>query len=56
MFPDPSEANAQGLVAMGGDLSPKTLEEAYTSGIFPWPQEGFPLLWFSPPERGVFVL
>lgn len=30
-----------------------TLEEAYTRGIFPWPQPGFPLLWFSPPQRGV---
>ncbi len=53
MFPDPETANADGLLAMGGNLSAQTLEEAYTKGIFPWPQEGAPLLWFSPPERGV---
>ncbi len=53
MFPDPEQANANGLVAVGGDLSAATLEEAYTSGIFPWPQQDYPLLWFSPPERGI---
>ncbi len=38
---------------MGGDLSPETLREAYTQGIFPWPHPGYPLLWFCPPKRGI---
>ena len=38
---------------MGGDLKLETLKLAYSQGIFPWPQPGYPLLWFSPPERGV---
>lgn len=42
-----------GLVDVGGDLSVETLLSAYSKGIFPWPQPGYPLLWFSPPKRGV---
>lgn len=53
MFPDPEKADPNGIVAMGGDLSVETLREAYTHGIFPWPHEGYPLLWFSPAQRGV---
>ncbi len=57
MFPNPEQANPDGLLAMGGDLSPEVLQEAYTQGIFPWPQdEEIPLLWFSPPQRGVLFL
>jgi leucyl/phenylalanyl-tRNA--protein transferase len=52
-FPDPSTADADGLVAIGGDLHPQTLLLAYRSGIFPWPSPGLPLLWFSPAERAV---
>ncbi len=52
-FPDPSEATADGVVAVGGRPEPALLEEAYARGIFPWPVDGYPLLWFSPPERGV---
>jgi len=52
-FPDPRTANEYGVVAVGGDLHPETLRLAYRQGIFPWPHEGYPLLWFSPPERGV---
>jgi leucyl/phenylalanyl-tRNA--protein transferase len=52
-FPDPRNANEDGLLAMGGDLHPSTLLEAYRQGIFPWPVEGYPLLWFSPPERAI---
>jgi leucyl/phenylalanyl-tRNA--protein transferase len=55
-FPDPREAGDGGLIAIGGDLEIETLKEAYSSGIFPWPQEGMPLLWFSPDERGVIDL
>lgn len=54
-FPDPREAEPDGLLALGGDLSPSRLLEAYRCGIFPWPWgEGEPLGWYSPPERCVF--
>lgn len=51
-FPDPHLASPEGIVAVGGDLDVGTLVDAYSHGIFPWPQEGLPMLWFSPPERG----
>jgi leucyl/phenylalanyl-tRNA--protein transferase len=54
-FPDPRSANRDGIVAVGGDLHPQSLLLAYRQGIFPWPVEGFPLLWFCPAERGVLV-
>jgi leucyl/phenylalanyl-tRNA--protein transferase len=41
------------IVAVGGDLDPETLVHAYRNGIFPWPAEGLPLLWFCPRERAV---
>jgi leucyl/phenylalanyl-tRNA--protein transferase len=53
IFPDPRAALDEGILCVGGDLSVPTLLEAYSRGIFPWPQEGYPLLWFSPPERGI---
>lgn len=54
-FPDISLALADpnGLLAAGGDLSPKRLLEAYESGIFPWFEEGQPVLWWSPDPRMV---
>jgi leucyl/phenylalanyl-tRNA--protein transferase len=52
-FPDPREATPEGIVAVGGRAEPALLEEAYARGIFPWPVEGYPLLWFSPPERAL---
>jgi len=52
-FPDPRSANSDGIVAVGGDLHPQSLLLAYRQGIFPWPVEGMPLLWFCPAERGV---
>jgi len=52
-FPDPRSANADGVVAIGGDLHPESLRLAYRNGIFPWPHDGYPLLWFCPAERGV---
>ena len=56
-FPDPeTQSNKDGLVCVGGELSVQTLLSAYMQGIFPWPQEGYPMLWFSPPERGVIDL
>ena len=53
-FPHPSEANPDGLLAMGGDLQPQTLINAYAKGIFPWFNDGQPILWWSPDPR--FVL
>ena len=50
-FPDPSEAEPDGLLGVGGDLSPERVLTAYAMGIFPWPHEGWPLLWFSPDPR-----
>ncbi len=52
-FPDPSLDYEQGLVAVGGQLSVKLLVQAYSKGIFPWPQQGYPMLWFCPDNRGV---
>lgn len=52
-FPDPSEADDDGLLAVGGDLSAPRLLLAYHSGIFPWYSEGQPLLWWSPAQRMV---
>jgi len=55
-FPDPRTASPEGIVAIGGDLHPDSVMAAYRQGIFPWPVERLPLLWFSPPERGVLEL
>jgi leucyl/phenylalanyl-tRNA--protein transferase len=43
-----------GLLAAGGDLSPERLLAAYQQGIFPWYDQGQPLLWWSPDPRCVF--
>lgn len=53
-FPDPRQADAQGLVAIGGGLSPERLLEAYRRGIFPWTVD--PVTWWSPDPRGIFEL
>ena len=52
-FPHPSLALRQpnGLLAIGGDLSPERLTAAYRQGIFPWFSEGEPILWWSPDPR-----
>ena len=55
VFPAPSEAE-EGLLAVGGDLSPERLLLAYRSGIFPWYDDDSPILWHSPDPRCVFVL
>lgn len=52
-FPDPRQANAEGLVAIGGPITAELLEDAYSHGIFPWPHEDYPELWFCPDPRGV---
>lgn len=53
VLPDPHEADEDGVVGVGADLSPPTLVDAYRRGIFPWPHPGVPLPWFSPDPRGV---
>jgi len=53
-FLDPELADADGLVGVGGDLSPTRLLEAYSRGIFPWFDETTPILWWSPDPRAVF--
>jgi len=50
-FPDPSEAEPDGLLAVGGDLSPERVLAGYSIGVFPWPHKGWPMLWFSPDPR-----
>ena len=54
VFPPPEGASREGVVAIGGDFRMERLLLAYSQGIFPWPTEGMPLLWFSPDPR--FVL
>ena len=52
-FPDPDEADESGLLAIGGDLSIERLKAAYSKGIFPWYEEGMPILWWTPDPRMV---
>jgi leucyl/phenylalanyl-tRNA--protein transferase len=54
-FPPASQALAEpnGLLAAGGDLKPERLLAAYRRGIFPWYEEGQPILWWSPDPRAV---
>ena len=54
IFPDPDEAEPNGLLGVGGDLEPGRLMLAYSMGIFPWYSEGDPILWFSPDPRMIF--
>jgi leucyl/phenylalanyl-tRNA---protein transferase len=54
-FPPPSRALKSGLLAVGGDLSLPRLLYAYRNGIFPWFNQGDPILWFSPDPRTVFA-
>jgi len=53
IFPNPEEAEKDGLLAIGGDLNVKRLIVAYASGIFPWYSAGQPILWWSPDPRMV---
>jgi len=55
VFPPPERAGPEGLVAIGGDVSPQRLLLAYAQGIFPWPSGDLPLLWFSPDPRFVLL-
>lgn len=56
LFPDVHLADANGLLAIGGDLSIPRLLSAYRKGIFPWFNEGEPILWWYPNPRCVLFL
>src|SRR5436853_5933321 len=53
---NPEAANDHGLVAIGGDLEPETLLDAYRRGVFPWYDESVPVCWWSPDPRAVIPL
>ena len=53
LFPDVEKADEDGLLAVGGDLSPERLLLAYKNGIFPWFNEDSMILWWSPDPRMV---
>jgi leucyl/phenylalanyl-tRNA---protein transferase len=55
LFPPAELAEDNGVLAVGGDVSEERLLLAYSSGIFPWPHEGLPLLWHSPDPRTVLI-
>lgn len=55
-LPPAEDADARGLVAVGGDLRPERLVDAYRRGIFPWYEEGLPILWHSPDPRMVLFV
>jgi leucyl/phenylalanyl-tRNA---protein transferase len=56
-FPEVERAlrDPDGLLAVGGNLSPKRLVEGYRKGIFPWYSKGQPILWWSPDPRAVLL-
>jgi leucyl/phenylalanyl-tRNA--protein transferase len=54
IFPNPELADEDGILAIGGDLSPERLLLAYSNGIFPWFSENEPIIWWSPDPR--FIL
>jgi leucyl/phenylalanyl-tRNA--protein transferase len=56
-FPDPIQADpiGEGLVAVGADLAPETILEAYQKGIFPWFSGDDPICWWSPEPRCIIL-
>ncbi len=54
-FPPANLARSDGLLCIGGDLSPKRLILAYENGIFPWSSQNEPILWWSPDPRLVLI-
>ena len=54
-FPAPGEAEPSGLLAVGGDLGPKRRLLAHPMGIFPWYEDGWPILWHSPGPRMILL-
>ncbi len=55
VFPPVEDADPSGLLAVGGDLEPERLLEAYARGIFPWYDEDQPILWHAPDPRMVLL-
>lgn len=55
-FPHPNDANEDGIVAWGGDLTPSRLMRAYQNGIFPWYSKGDPIIWWSTNPRLIMEL
>ena len=55
-FPNTNESSPDGLLAIGGDLSTERLLLAYEKGIFPWFEDGDPIMWWSPKQRMVLFL
>jgi leucyl/phenylalanyl-tRNA--protein transferase len=55
-FPDPARADADGLIAVGGELSPGRVLAAYRQGVFPYYDDTTPVLWWSPDPRAVIEL
>ena len=55
LFPPTEEAEGDGLLAVGGDLTKERLLAAYSRGIFPWYEAGQPILWWSPDPRLVLI-
>lgn len=56
IFPDPSYACDEGILAYGGDLNPNRIIKAYMNGIFPWYAKDDPILWWSPNPRMILSL
>jgi leucyl/phenylalanyl-tRNA---protein transferase len=52
-FPPVDLAEPEGILAVGGDLTPRRLQRAYEHGIFPWYSEGEPIQWWAPDPRGL---
>src|SRR5450432_3097296 len=52
-FPDPTASDDEGLLAIGGDLTPERLLFAYERGVFPWYDDGLPPMWWCPNPRAV---
>lgn len=55
-FPNPNDANEDGIVAWGGDLNPSRLIRAYQNGIFPWYAKDAPIIWWSTNPRLIMEL
>ena len=55
-FPTLEHVTDDGVLALGGDLSPERLKLAYSQGIFPWYSEGDPIIWYCPNPRMVLFL
>lgn len=55
-FPPVNDASPEGILAVGGDLSPSRLIAAYEHGAFPWYNPGEPILWWAPPKRAILPL